>query len=328
MSDQMRLEASIEHKVHVLVLPHVHLLDLAGPVQAFYEANSFGARYRLRYSGTGPTARTAQGLVVGELLELEEAGPADTVLVPGIDSTRLDDLEDVPIEWLRRAERAGARVTSVCSGAFVLAYAGLLDGRQCTTHWKVVERMQQLFPAARVLTNRLFVSDGRVVTSAGVASGIDLALSLIEEDHGPIVVAKVAHEMVIYMRRNGEAASQSIFLEYRTHMSENIHRVQDWLIAYPDENPSIERLAGLVGMSPRNLTRVFRRATGVSLKEFSNRVKLEVAQNLLHNPDSTVETVASRCGFNDARQLRRLWKQNFGVSPSAWKASGKVRKAS
>ena len=111
-------------------------------------------------------------------------------------------------------------------------------------------------------------------------------------------------------------------------MSENVHRVQDWLIAHPDESPSIERLADLVGMSPRNLTRVFRKATGVTLKEFSNRLKLEVAQNLLHSPKSTVETVASRCGFNDARQLRRLWKQNFGVSPSAWKAGGKVRKAS
>ena len=117
VSERPQLAATTEHTIHVLVLPHVHLLDLAGPVQAFYEANGFGARYRLRYCGVGPTARMAQGLVIGELAELEEPGPADTVLVPGIDSPSLDALEDVPVDGLNTAERAGARVASVCSVA-------------------------------------------------------------------------------------------------------------------------------------------------------------------------------------------------------------------
>lgn len=306
-------------RVIVLILPHVHALDLAGPVQVFYEANGFGADYRLQFCATAPCIRTAQGLTLAELEPLPDAGSHDLVMVPGIDSSTLDHLDAVPSTWLRTAHQAGARIASICSGAFVLAHAGLLDGRECTTHWKVTERLERSYPSARVIRNRLFVKAGRVITSAGVASGIDMALSLVEDDHGPETTARVAREIVVYMRREGSSEQSSIYLKYRTHMIPGVHRAQDWLIEHPDSNPSLDDLARVAAMSRRNLTRAFRRATGVTLKQFANELKLEVAANLLHDPDLSIDAVASRCGFRDARQLRRLCRSNLGISPTAWK---------
>ena len=154
-------------------------MDLSGPVQVLFEANGFGACYDLRYCGAEKTVPTAQGLVLTDLEVLPRVQAGDLVLVPGIDSSSLDDTSAVPRRWLREASRAGAELGSICTGAWVLAHAGLLDDRECTTHWKIVDRMQQRFPRARVLGNRLFVRDGGVITSAGMCSGIDMALSLV-----------------------------------------------------------------------------------------------------------------------------------------------------
>lgn len=314
------LDSGRFRQVVFLLLPRVHLLDLSGPAQVFHEANGFGAEYRIRFCSPEPRVLTAQGLWLADLEPLPGIGPRDLVLVPGIESTALDRLEHVPSQWLRDAHRSGARICSICSAAHVLAHAGLLDGRQCTTHWKVADRLQTVYPRTRVVKDRLFVRDGNLITSAGVAAGIDMALSLLEEFHGPLLVGKVARELVVYLRRNGNADQSSVFLAYRTHLHPGIHHVQDWLIAHPEEKPTIERLAGIAGMSPRNLTRVFRQATGVTLKEFANRLKLEIAGNLFHDPHLTLEAVASRCGFQDPRQLRRLWKRNFGTTPSDWRS--------
>jgi transcriptional regulator GlxA family with amidase domain len=306
--------------VAVLVLPHVHLLDLAGPVQVLFEANAFGADYRLRYCAASPEAVSAQGLMLGRLEALPDPASLDLVLVPGIDSRMLDSLGAVPVAWLRQVHARGVRIASICTGAFALAHAGLLDGKQCATHWRLSELLQRRYPAARVVSDRLFVRDGDLITSAGVASGIDMALSLVQEAHGPLVVARVARELVVYLRRGGEQTQGSVFLEYRTHLSHGVHTVQDWIVSHPAEHATLERLARLAAMSPRNLTRAFRQATGISVKDFSQKVRLEVAANLLEDPAARVESVASHCGFTDARQLRRLWQAEYGVSPSRWKA--------
>ena len=315
-------------RVLVLLLPDLHLLDLSGPVQVFHEANGFGAAYDLHFCGVKPTVTSAQGLRFSNLEPLPDPEPNDTVLVPGMDSTTLDRLGHVPNRWLRAALDTGARLCSICSGAFALARAGLLDHRQCTTHWKIAERLHSEYPRARVLTNRLFVRDGNVITSAGVAAGIDMALAIVDEDHGPLTVARVAREMVMYLRRDADSEPGSMYLSYRTHLHPGIHRVQDWLVAHPEKKPTIEQLARIAGMSTRNLTRHFRLATGITLKTFSNKLKLEVAENLLHDPSLTLDNVASRCGFQDPRQLRRLWKQAFGESPSEWKQRMTGKRAS
>jgi transcriptional regulator GlxA family with amidase domain len=306
-------------RVLVLLLPSVHVLDFGGPSQAFYEANGFGAQYELVYCATEPRVRTAQGLVLADVAPLPDPAPSDLLLVPGVDSSTLDRLQHVPSAWLRKAHAQGSRVASVCSGAFALAFAGLLDGRACTTHWRVVDRLQEAYPAARVAKNRLYVRDNNVVTSAGIASGIDMALALIEEDCGPLIVAKVAREMVVYLRREGDREQTSVYLDYRTHLHAGVHRVQDWLIAHPDQKPTLAVLADLAGMSQRNLSRAFRRATGITPKVFASKVKVQVARELLQTPGLTVEAIAANCGFEDARQLRRLWKQSFGVNLSQWR---------
>ncbi|MEM7249424.1 MAG: helix-turn-helix domain-containing protein [Acidobacteriota bacterium] len=305
--------ASRSRRVLVLVLPDVHALDFGGPVQAVHEATIFGAEYAMTFVGAHERARSAQGFTIADLEPLPEPKESDWIIVPGTESTRLDVL-DVPVDWLRAAEACGARVSSVCSGSFALAQAGLLDGRSCTTHWKVVERLRTTYPDATVLENRLFVRDGNLVTSAGVASGIDMALALIEEDQGPKLAAQVTREMVVYLRRCGDSSQSSIYQEHRSHLHQSIHRVQDWLIEHPDRLATIDELAELAHLSPRHLTRLFRQETGVTLKTFATQVRLEVARQLLTRPELQTEDIALRCGFQDARQLRRLWKKHVGTT--------------
>ena len=303
----------------VLLLPDVHLQDMAGPVQVLSEAAHLGGAYQLSYCGAERAVRSAQGLLLAELLPLPQPRDGDLVLVPGTSSATLDRLAP-PVEWLRAAARAGAQIASVCSGAFALARAGLLDGRRCTTHWKVAARLRAEAPRARVVEDCLFVEDGGIVTSAGVASGIDMALALVEKDFGPLVVARVAREMVVYLRRNGDEQQRSVYLDHRTHLHPGVHRVQDFLVANPQKKPALADLARMAAMSPRHLARVFRRATGITPKQFAAKVKVQVARDLLGDPQRTVEGIASSCGFEDARQLRRLWKQSFGVSIAAFRA--------
>jgi transcriptional regulator GlxA family with amidase domain len=309
------------HHVRVLLFPEVHLQDLAGPVQVFYEAAHLGGAYTLRYCAATPRVRTAQGLTLADLEPLGTVHAGDLVLVPGMWSQALADLDRASCAWLRKAHAAGARIASVCSGAFALARAGLLDGRRCTTHWRLTGRLRDEHPRAEVIENRLFVEDDRIVTSAGVASGIDMALALVEADYGPLVVARVAREMVVYLRRSGEQEQRSVYLDHRTHLHPGVHRVQDYIVAHPETKPTLARLARVAAMSPRNLARVFRRATQLTPKQFAARVKLQVAHDLLDDPQRTVEEIAASCGFDDARQLRRLWRRAFGGSISEFRAA-------
>jgi transcriptional regulator GlxA family with amidase domain len=296
--------------VTFLLTPEVEILDLAGPLQALGEVK----RLQLRFCATTPEVRTSQGLMLAQLEPLRDVNADDLIVVPGMPYRTTMQPERTVTRWLRDAAASGAQLASVCTGSFLLGEAGLLDGRRCTTHWSRTEELQRRFPRAKVLTDRLFVSDG-VTTSAGIASGIDMALALIEQADGPLVAAEVAREMVVYLRRDGAQEQRSVYLDYRTHLHPGVHRAQDWIIHNPSRRATIEELAEVAGMSPRNLTRTFRQATGISIKDFSTRVRLELASTLLHDPGLTVEAVAQRCGFATARQLRRLWQECFGSAP-------------
>jgi transcriptional regulator GlxA family with amidase domain len=276
----------------------------------------FGARYEAEYRAATPTVRLAQGLELSSLAPLPRVGPGDRVIVPGFPlmSARVPP---TLVTWLRSAHEAGAEVCSVCTGAFALGEAGALDGRACTTHWRRVDELQSRFPRARVVGDRLFITDGRVVTSAGIAAGVDMALGLIEQDAGPVVAGEVAREMVVYMRRDGAHRQESVYLDYQTHLSPGIHRVQQHLVTNPETRATLDELANVAGMSERNLTRVFKRATGISIHDFRERLRLERARDLMRNPTLTLDAVASACGFANARQLRRVWVARFGEPPSA-----------
>jgi len=297
--------------------PGCEILDLAGPLQAFDEANGLGGSYALETRAATEAVVTAQGVRLAGLPPLGDVAGGDLVIVPGF---RLGPRPGPPrpmlplVRWLRGAAAARARICSVCTGSFALGWAGLLDGRQCTTHWKRVGELQAQFPRARVVADRLFVEDG-VLTSAGIASGIDMALALIEGHHGPVVTARVAREMVVYLRRPGGDRQASVYLDFRTHLDSGVHAVQDHLVAHPAGQESLGELAAIGRTSARTLSRSFRAATGLTVHAYRTRVRLERARSLLADPGLTMEAIAGRCGFADARQLRRLWKAAFGASP-------------
>jgi transcriptional regulator GlxA family with amidase domain len=297
-------------------IPLTEVLDISGPVQAFDEARQLGADYRIRHCAITPTVESAQGVIYAGLEPLPEVQPDDVVIVPGYPVRKLGPPRGLSA-WLKQAFHTGAQVCSVCTGSFVLAEAGLLDGRRCTTHWKRLQEFQKKFPRTKVMSDRLFVQDGRIITSAGIASGIDMALDLIEQHHGPRMAAAVAREMVVYLRRDGHQRQESIYLDHRTHLHPGIHAVQDWFIANPSRPARLTELSAFAHMSPRNLTRVFRQATGISIHEYRTRLRLEQVRSLLNNPELTLEAIAERCGFAGARQLRRVWKAAFGTAPAS-----------
>lgn len=303
-------------RVVFALFPGCEVMDVAGPLQAFHEAAAFGVPYEIVHAAATPTVRTAQGLDFGGLVPLPDVGPDDRVIVPGY--TLADTRPPAAlVAWVRRAAKSGAEVCSVCTGTFVLGEAGLLDGRRCTTHWKRVRELQRRFPRATVVGDRLFVEDGQVTSSAGIASGVDMALALLERDGGPVLASSVAREMVVYMRRDGSHAQESVYLDYQTHLSPGVHVVQQHLVAHPESGERLGELARMAGMSERTLTRAFRLATGISVHAYRERLRLERARDLMRNPTMTMDAIASACGYADARQLRRLWTARRGMSPRA-----------
>lgn len=306
----------------------MEILDLAGPLQAFHEANGARVRYRIRVCAPRERIHSAQGVMLADLDRLPEvedrqsclsssapkdeehrtgeiACPPPLIVVPGMPYAATQKIERSVTRWLSDAARAGAHLASVCTGSFALGEAGLLDGRRCTTHWSRTSDLARRFPRATVLEDRLYVTDGNVTTSAGIASGIDMALALIEQADGPIVAAEVAREMVVYLRRDGAQEQRSVYLDYRTHLHPGVHRVQDFIVQNPATAATLTELAEIAGMSTRSLTRTFRGATGISVLDFTTRVRIELAKTLMHDPGLTMEAVAQRVGIA-ARQLRRL----------------------
>lgn len=309
-------------RVIVFVPDRVELFDLAGPVQVFHEAIAAGAEYQLLYVSTQDGIASEQSLAISRLLPLpSDAGPNDTIVIPGsapmreAACSRRSRIADVT-GWLRAAYENGARIASVCVGAFVLGAAGLLDERNATTHWKFTDALRDAFPRARVTGNRLYVFDGRIATSAGIASGVDLALAILERDAGARIAATVAREMVVGMRRGGTQDQLSAYFERRDHVYPDVHAAQDWLVEHPGEAFTIESLARIAGVSPRTLTRQFRLATGATVNDYATSLRLEHARSLLRDRTLTIDAVADRCGFADGRQLRRLWRTVYGKTPS------------
>ena len=291
-----------------LLAPRLHLLDLAGPAQAFSSAADYGQAYELRYVGEQEDVPTTQGVPLRVSTTWPSLTADDLVLVPGwrADSPghRVKFRPDT-LERLREHHRRGGTVASVCAGAFALGEAGLLDGRRCTTHHDLQDELATTYRRASVVRDVLYVVDTRVVTSAGIASGIDLALHLLARAHGPGFAARIAREMVVYARRNGDEQQDSAMLRHRAHVSDAVHRVQDVIDArYADRLPLAE-LASSGGVSERTLTRLFDRTLGMTPLRYQQLLRVERAEHLIGH-GATVEAAARAVGFEDARMLRRL----------------------
>ena len=295
-------------RVVFVLVPRLHLLDLAGPAQVFSTAKDFGYSYDVSYVAESDEVVTAQGVPLRTQSVWPELEPGDLIVVPGWRSPRLSPQPPIGPEFrqrLRTHHARGGTVASVCSGADALGWAGLLDGRRFTTHHDLTEELAARYPRATMVRDVLYVEDDRVITSAGIASGIDLALHLVAVGRGAEAAARVAREMVVYARRNGDELQESVMLRYRDHLSDLAHRVQDVIDArYADKLPLAE-LAGEVGVSERTLTRIFTTATGLTPLKYQQLLRVERAEHLIGH-GSTVESAARTVGFEDPRMLRRL----------------------
>ncbi len=308
-----------------IVPPHVHILDITGPAHIFYEAAWYGAPVQSIFSGIFPdqsTSVSSCALAFDKLTPYHEAAlrPGDLVIVPGLEAQLLlnDDFlaSSRPFQqWLYAQHQKGVRICSTCTGAFLLAEAGLLDGRACTTHWKYLDRFAKRYPKAKLHSNRLFVEEENIYTSAGVSSGIDLALYLVEQLWGAHFSAQVAKEVVIYYRRTQDDPQLSVFTQYRNHLDNRIHTVQDRLAQSLHQKLRIENLADEVSMSPRNLTRLFKKTSGITIGAYLEKLRAERAGQLM-NEGHTLQAAALQCGLKSPQQLRRLLNRRGTVKSS------------
>jgi transcriptional regulator GlxA family with amidase domain len=295
-------------RVVFLLVPQLHLLDLAGPAQVFSTVRDLGLGYELHYVAEREEVPTAQGVTLRAATTWPRLNRDDLLLVPGWRGDRFGEhgvLTGSTRARLARHHAGGGTVASVCAGADALGQAGLLDGRRCTTHHALQDHLAERYPAARVVPDVLYVVDERVVTSAGIASGIDLALHLVATRHGPAIAAQVAREMVVYARRNGDDPQHSAMLRHRDHVSDVVHRVQDVIDGRFAERLPLHDLATGAGVSERTLTRAFGEATGLTPLRYQQLLRLERAEHLIGH-GATVEAAAHAAGFEDARMLRRL----------------------
>lgn len=307
----------------VLIYPQFQILDVAGPIAAFEIASRFaGQAYRIEVMAAEP------GLIASSSGAVMAAGPLrsdglDTVLVSGGNGC-VDAAEEARIRsWLLAAHRTARRTASVCSGAHVLAEAGLLDGRRATTHWQRSADFARRFPRVRLEPDRIFIKDGPVWTSAGITAGIDLALALIAEDHGEDMARAVAQQLVVYHRRPGGQSQFSALIEMGGQGG-RFATLLDWMRAHLAEPLSVERLADEAAMSPRHFARAFAAETGLTPAKAVERLRLETARERVEASSDPIDRVAQATGFGDPERMRRAFLRAFGQPPQALRRAARA----
>lgn len=307
---------------HVVLLAFdgVQALDLTGPCDVFGLADPEGDQYTLTVVATQAMVRCSSGLQIAPHASLTAApGQIDTLIVPGASQDRGRIVDEDVIAWISQASSQARRVASVCTGAFLLARAGLLHGRRATTHWAASEELAISYPDVEVLADPIYVRDGNIYTSAGVTAGIDLALALVEEDLGFSVAQRVARALVLFVRRPGGQAQFSHSLRVPPAQRPNIRELQGWIIDHIDQDLSVGALAERSFMSERNFARVFRAETGTTPAAYVEAVRLERARLLLGSTTEQLETIAQRCGFGTVETLRRSFARHLHVSPATYR---------
>lgn len=302
-----------------VIYPGFQILDAAGPIAAFEIAARYtGGGYRLRVAACegGLIASTSGVAFPSEALNRIALSRIDTMIIVGGAGVREAAIDARLIKATQRAARVCRRTASICSGAFVLAAAGLLDGRSATTHWESAKLLQRLFPQTKVKPDRIYVKDGAVWTSAGISAGIDLALAMIAEDHGAERARAVARQMVVYAQRPGGQTQHSALLDLPP-ANERFAALFAWIRAHLAEDLTVERLAGQAGMSARNFARAFVAETGVTPAKSVERLRVEAARALLASGDAGVAEIAHQTGFNDPERMRRAFVRLYGAPPAA-----------
>lgn len=319
--------AGRRRQVGIVAVPGFELLDLAGPLSLFASATWDGSNdgrpaYRCRVIGleAGPVAASIGTAVTADVGFADmDPGELDTLLIAGGIGARLPTPHPGLLRWLRRAAGSARRIGSVCTGAFLLAEAGLLDGRVATTHWRHAEQLAAAFPRIRVEPDRIYVQDGKVWTAAGVTSGMDLALALIAEDLGRRPALELARSKVMYMHRPGGQSQFSAELVLQTADEPRLARLQGWVFENLSSPLTVEELAERAAMSPRNFNRVFTRAVGVSPARFVERARVDAARRRLEGGAGTIEAIAWDTGFGNAERMRRSFLRQLGIAPADYR---------
>lgn len=315
-------------RVALVAFQGVQLLDVAGPLEVFDLArrNCLDAgrpdpyRIEVLTAAGGPVTTSSQLTLAPHAALHERRAGLDTVIVAGGNGT-IDALADGTIPaWLRAVEPGCRRVASVCSGAFLLADAGLLEHRRATTHWSVCDQLDRVHPTTVVDGDAIYVRDGKIATSAGITAGMDLALALVEEDLGRDLALEVARWLVLFVRRPGGQSQFSTQLRAQAAERAPLRDLQTWIVEHPTADLSIATLADRVHMSPRHFARVFRRETGVTPAVYVERARVDLARRLLEETALALDDVADAAGFGSIETLRRAFHRTLGVAPSDYRA--------
>lgn len=307
---------SHHYRIIFLLSEGTNLFDFSGIAQVFYEAIAHGLDAGMVYCAHTQQLESAPGLSIGKLTDFRKLVPGknDILFIMSADpkfmlAKNFNPPADL-LNWIATAHSNGARVSAICNGAFLLARTGLLNGVKCTTHWKRTKELKEKYPYADVQENILFVEDKGLITSAGATSGVDVALHILSELKDDYFTYKISRELVVYTRRSGNHAQNSVYLSYRNHMHSAIHKVQDWLHVNLQKHSSLYELARMANMSERNFTRVFKRETGVTVNDYITRLRLEKIKQMQKHPNYSRKEMAKACGLQSERHLARLLRLN------------------
>jgi transcriptional regulator GlxA family with amidase domain len=313
--------ASRSSTVVILAYDGVQLLDVTGPIEVFDAARRRGARYRVLVASPDGSdivagSRTRLGC---DLAFAELPRRIDTLIVPGAPDWRGIAFDARLVGTVADAARRSRRTASVCAGAFVLAAAGLLDGRRATTHWELAADLARAYPAITVDADALFVADGPIHSSAGITAGIDLCLALVEADHGAELARDVARQLVVFMQRPGGQAQFSVRLDLATTTQSPLRHVLDDIVRDPAGDHSLLAVSERAGFSARHLTRVFQRELGVTPGHYVEAVRVEAAKARLQRSDEPLATIARATGFGSDETMRRAFWRELATTPAAYR---------
>ena len=314
-------------KIVMLSLPPAHGVDVMGPLEVFglasrmleEESGRPGYETELVTNSADLVIPTSSGIRINAHKHYEQVTEkVDTLFIAAGAGTR-EPADPALLAWLRKMAGQTHRVCSVCTGAFLLANAGLLNGRRATTHWRYAESFARQYPAVSWDPNPIWVQDGNIYTSAGISAGMDLALALIEEDYGNALALAVARRMVIFLRRPGSQAQFSVALASQAAERKGLQELQVWIAENLAKNLSIDVLAQRAAMSPRNFVRVFARELGNTPARYVEQVRVEAARTQLASTGDSMDAIAGRCGFSSAELLRRCFLRHFKITPSQYR---------
>jgi transcriptional regulator GlxA family with amidase domain len=297
--------------------PPVQILDVAGPFEVFSNAGTY--EIQLATPDRGTALQTNRGIALGNAIPISQiTGAIDTLVIAGGPGAESGNYNPNFIAWLREAAGRSRRVAAICTGAFLLAEAGLLDGKQAVTHWKFCERLALDYPKVRVERDPIYLRDGCIYTSAGITAGIDLCLALVEEDQGHEVSLRIARFLVMFLVRPGGQAQYSHMLSHQGTASQPIRELQVWMLEHLRDAMTVQSLADRLGVSSRHFTRVCLREIGMNPGQFIDRMRVEAAQRLIDSSSKGLKEIADACGFNSPEAMRRAFSHVLGVTAAEY----------